>query len=1222
MVMLKIYLFGVPRFEREAENIGVSRRKAVALLAYLAGTAQPHSRDELATLLWPENDQSGARANLRRELSRLKSTLGSQFLIIDREQASINPAAEMQLDVRNFQEKIAWNQNHGCDPQRICAECQTILTQAVALYTGDFMAGFSLPDSPTFDDWQFFQSESLRQSLGEALQKLVAWHRDHGEYERGIEQARRWLALDNLHEPAHVQLMQLYAWAGQQSAAIRQYQECVRLLDEELGLEPDEETKALYETIKTRQLSPPPVITPDRLRSNSFVDLSSVNKLDRDESRTGQPVNGQIPVLPEEGSDYPAVAVEAVKDQVVRNLPSQTTRLVGRKEELAEITHLLLSEPDCRLLTLIGPGGSGKTRLAVQAAALLAEQTDTAFPDGVRFVPLAPLSEAASIETALAKAIGFSFYAGQEQRRQQLLDHLQRKHLLLLLDNFEHLLEEESVQLISAILTTAPGVKLLITSRSSLNARGEHLFPVEGLRTPPENTLIPRTSSPEDFKSYDAIQLFHQSAMRILPGFEIDAGNLADIIHICQVVQGMPLAIELAATWLEVLTPAEIATEIECSLDFLETDWYDIPQRQRSLRAVFDSSWKLLTEQECGALEILTIFKAGFTWQAVQAVTGAPLKTLLALAHKSWLKRDRDGRFQIHELLRQYATEKLQSNPNNWQRARERHSNYYAAFLNKQFQVMKGHQQKQAFNLVATEFQNIHLAWHWLVERGQLNTVVHKMLPALFLYCEARGKVFELIHLLEQTIAPDSEETIDSQLRAILLTARASFYTNDVPVRFETFGLVLEAEVEILQQAWALALEPGYLQAMGYWGALLAYLYGRIINLEQGILSLRLLLPRFRELELRWELGINLYFLGALLEVALAYTPEDISIQEETKWVLTEAQSIFQALGDGRESGNSLRSLGNLYMLQHELPEAIKYWQSAREKLLAAGERFIAADIYWQMGDAYLRLGEHEQAFHCYRIMSEPYIEAGHKAGVANRLSKESYEAVRYSDLDFARQLREQTLALTQEIGYVQLESWSTWEMGELQRVSGDLVAAREWFERSRAIFEKLREHNGLTFYHRGLGDIAQAQADYAEAQRQFSESLRWAQETRHLWGETYALCGLGRAEVGLQLFDSAHQHFAQALSKAKKMGEPALMLVALYGFASLYAAKGESERSVELSSLVIHHRSSWRETRSQAAELLEVVKPSLRVGNIRPKVESSGQELFEVANSLLETRA
>lgn len=257
MSLLQIHLFGAPRLEQNGESVVVHRRKVMALLAYMAVTDQPHSRDALATLLWPEYDQSSARTNLRRDLSRLKSLVGDEVLLIDRAQVSVNPEAGLWLDVAEFQRRVATAQQHGHAPQQLCANCLAALTEAVALYGEDFMAGFTLPDSPDFDEWQFFQSEGLRQSLAEALQQLIGWHVGQQEFEQGIEYGRHWLALDPLHEPAQRQLMRLYAWADQQAAALRQYQECVRLLEEELGVEPEAETVALYNAIRTRQLEMP-----------------------------------------------------------------------------------------------------------------------------------------------------------------------------------------------------------------------------------------------------------------------------------------------------------------------------------------------------------------------------------------------------------------------------------------------------------------------------------------------------------------------------------------------------------------------------------------------------------------------------------------------------------------------------------------------------------------------------------------------------------------------------------------------------------------------------------------------------------------------------------------------------------------------------------------------------------------------------------------------------
>jgi DNA-binding SARP family transcriptional activator/pimeloyl-ACP methyl ester carboxylesterase len=254
---IRLSLLGVPRLERDIETLPIPRRKTLALLAYLAVTGRPHSREALATLLWPENDQSSALANLRRELSRLKSALGEQALIADRVQVELNLQAGFWLDVAAFQAELKKSLGHAHSQDSLCSECLETLQDAVAMYGNDFMAGFSLPDAPGFDEWQFFQAEELRRSLADALWRLIDSHTSRGEYAQAIPDARRWLSLDPLHEPAHRRLMQLYAWSDQRSAALRQYQECQRLLQEELGIEPEAETQALYEAIKTRQLKPP-----------------------------------------------------------------------------------------------------------------------------------------------------------------------------------------------------------------------------------------------------------------------------------------------------------------------------------------------------------------------------------------------------------------------------------------------------------------------------------------------------------------------------------------------------------------------------------------------------------------------------------------------------------------------------------------------------------------------------------------------------------------------------------------------------------------------------------------------------------------------------------------------------------------------------------------------------------------------------------------------------
>jgi oligopeptide transport system substrate-binding protein len=255
---IRLSLLGAPRLERGGVPLKLDTRKNLALVAYLAVTGESHTRETLVTLLWPELDPSRARAGLRRNLSVLKKALGGEWLVVDRETVGTDPSADVWLDVAQFQRLLlAWRE-HGHAEGEVCPECLTVLVEAVELYRGDFLAGFSLRDSPDFDEWQFFQTESLRQELASAVERLVRGHTALGEYEAAVPHARRWLALDPLHEPAHRCLMQLYAWSDQRAAALRQYGECERVLEEELGVAPEEETTLLFKAIKARRDLPAP----------------------------------------------------------------------------------------------------------------------------------------------------------------------------------------------------------------------------------------------------------------------------------------------------------------------------------------------------------------------------------------------------------------------------------------------------------------------------------------------------------------------------------------------------------------------------------------------------------------------------------------------------------------------------------------------------------------------------------------------------------------------------------------------------------------------------------------------------------------------------------------------------------------------------------------------------------------------------------------------------
>ena len=397
------------------------------------------------------------------------------------------------------------------------------------------------------------------------------------------------------------------------------------------------------------------------------------------------------------------------------NLPAQTTPFVGREAELVELAKLL-NDTKIRLITILASGGMGKTRLALEAAEQsltppqpLPEASRRGFENGVYFVELAPLSDPANIVSAIAEATGYQFQSDGREPKQQILDFLAHKNLLLVLDNFEHLLE--GAPLVTDILKAAPQVKVLATSRQRLNQSGETLFNLEGMD-------FPAWETPADALEYAAVKLFMQSAKRAKPDFDITPDNMDAIARICKLVQGMPLGIVLAAAWLSMLSPDEIAVEIVKGIDFLESELSDLPERHQSIRAVFDYSWNLLTDDEKQVFMKLSVFRGGFTREAVEAVTGANLRLLMSLMSKSLIRRDADsGRYEIHELLRQYASEQL-SNQRQLALVRDIHSRYFLAEMLRLKNDLRAINQMNSIREARIEFENITFAWEWAIEQG------------------------------------------------------------------------------------------------------------------------------------------------------------------------------------------------------------------------------------------------------------------------------------------------------------------------------------------------------------------------------------------------------------------------------------------------------------------------------------------------------------------------
>ncbi len=385
----------------------------------------------------------------------------------------------------------------------------------------------------------------------------------------------------------------------------------------------------------------------------------------------------------------------------LRNLPFRRTSFVGRELELSEVAELM-AHNECRLLSVVGPGGVGKTRLALKAAE---EQLWAgAFLDGVVFVPVEALTDASSIPAVVAGALGLSL-SGEEDARSVVLRFLAEKHLLLVLDNFEHVLEGTSF--IQELSLNSPRLKLLATSRERLNVEGEWVFEVEGLAFPEESMTLERA------RYFDAVQLFVERAKRAQPGFSLTPETLPVVMRISQLVDGMLLALELAASWLRALPVGDIVKELESSIDLLESPARDVPERHRSVRAVFDHSWSLLSEREKEALRRLSVFRGGFRREAAAVVAGATLLVLARLVDKSFLSMSPEGRYDRHPLLSQYTLEKLADLPQEREEVEQKHGSYYLRFVRELQPDLWTLARKEAFRVFLEELANIRAAWDW-----------------------------------------------------------------------------------------------------------------------------------------------------------------------------------------------------------------------------------------------------------------------------------------------------------------------------------------------------------------------------------------------------------------------------------------------------------------------------------------------------------------------------
>lgn len=829
------------------------------------------------------------------------------------------------------------------------------LESAAALYRGEFMAETYLDDCPEFEVWMVGERERWQRRVISVLESLAAHYARGGDTARALSSAARLLDLAPWHEGAHREMMRLLARTGKRGAALQQYETARRVLAKELGVEPDAETTALYQQIRAQKIASTLRAAPTALRPT--------------------------------------------------NLLPPLTAFIGRETELARIT-ARLNNPDCRLLTLVGTGGVGKTRLAVQVAHTMHDS----FPEGVYFIPLASIGarQCDLIVPTIMSALNLRF-SPQVEPRLQLLDVLRDKRMLLLLDNFEHLLD--GAALVVEILHAAPQVKILATSREPLAVQAEWLMRVEGLSFP--------TTGFEDKNAvshYSAVQLFVERASRIDERFTLTETAGVNIARICAAVEGLPLAVELAAAMTKTLRPDEIAEQIVENNTELTTTLRDFEARHRSLSAVLDWSYNLLTEAEQVLFRRLAVFAWGWTRQAAEQVcadapipakedaetrarSSALVDSLNRLVdHSLVLKREERGivRYRMLEPVRQYAWRKLSADEAD--AIRTRHLYFFLWFVEASASELKSPQSGQRLERLAIENMNLRAALAWALTNRRDAEAGLRFAGALWRFWwmhglsgEGRGWLKQALELAPTNVSP-------ARAKAFYAQGHLCYFQGDYAAARELYVQSIALSEQLDQDAYRAAALNGLGNVLFMFGD---YAGARRVY-EQG-LALR------RELGDLWSIANSLL---NVTEVARAQGDFELA-----RAALEECLQINRALGDRRGMAFVLLNLTDDLLIQRDLPAAANAQAECLALFQELGDRWGTAHALKAGGDVASARQDRRAAISAYRSSLTLFNEMGEQQGMARILLRLALMTVdvapeRAARLLSAAELLRQTIGL------------------------------------------------------------------------------------------------------------------------------------------------------------------------------------------------------------------
>ena len=790
---------------------------------------------------------------------------------------------------------------------------------------------------------------------------------------------------------------------------------------------------------------------------------------------------GATPTAPTANETPASPAFQAMLPS--HNLPPQPTTFVGREQELAQLA-AQIALPDLRLLTIVGFGGIGKTRLALEMAA---RQLDK-FADGVWFVSLVGVETSANntqlnpLVMGLANALSVVFL-GQGDPEAHLLSYLHKMAMLLLFDNVEHLLGHSDF--LSRRVLKTERIKVIVTSRERLQLREEWLFPLAGLAMPALDGM-PTPEQTQVLTHYDAARLFAQQARRVHPTFDLSA-EIKQVLRICHLVEGIPLGIELAAAWLRQMPLSMIATEIESSLDFLISPLRNQPERHRSFRTVFEHSWKLLANEEQEVLMSLSVFRHGFRRPEAKAVTDTSLQTLTSLVDKSFLRLNEGGRYAIHERIRQYAAEKLRQVPNHEKLVRERHGRTYLAFLGDQGKRLMTADQQMVLTALTDDLNNIHTAWVWALEQGKLSEILlatpnERSQTDFMHFYFLKSWLWEGLELAIRTVAG---------LRVACGSA-ATVLTN-------------------YQNQLALGVHLVY---VGQFQAWIGLLDQAKLSFQEGQSLLHQLDPKPL-----WELASAentvISCLHRNLDSRIAVTRLETNLALFSQLGDKVAQGIVLTL-----LGQAAFSLGNYAQAQHFCRSSLRYVEAP----------FQFGYVLMTLGRIAQEKGKYQQAEAHYQEALHHWTQINYQQGLCFIYKDLGHIARLRQAYHKAQPYLEQSVELAQRISFRVAEVEAIHGLAQIAEDTGNDGTAEQYFQRILVLDQQATSRSASAL--NGLGRIALKTGEQQAAIAYFSQSLQISHQAQTApqileaaAGIAYYFAQTGRLPRAIDLLDWVQNH-------------------------------------------------------------------------------------------------